>query len=89
MKPRPKKKPPTTGACSRSSSSRATCSSAGEIDTNECCICFRTFDEDFIEETGLDWVECVCGRWLHEECISYNIVTDANGRELLCPFCCA
>ena len=63
-------------------------SSSTEIDTNECCICFRTFEEDTMEKTGLDWVECVCGRWLHEECITYNIISDASGRELLCPFCC-
>ena len=63
-------------------------SSSTEIDANECCICFRTFDEDIMEETGLDWVECVCGRWVHEDCITYNIIKNASGRELLCPFCC-
>ena len=58
------------------------------INPNECCVCFRTFQEDEIEKTGLEWVECVCMRWLHEDCIDYVTDVDVNGRELLCPFCC-
>ena len=86
----------TLGVEASSSSSYATTSrshgansiGSSEIDTNECCICFRNFNDYIVEKTGLDWVECVCGRWLHEDCISYDITNDANGRELLCPFCC-
>ena len=59
-----------------------------EIDTNQCCVCFRTYTKDVLEGTGSEWVECACGRWLHEDCISYDIATDVNGKELLCPFCC-
>ena len=74
----------TSGAGTSSSSSDATTSTLGarshigssEIDTNECCICFRNFNDDIVEKTGL-----------HEDCISYDIITDANERELLCPFC--
>ena len=40
-----------------------------DIDTNQCCVCFRTYEEDVNDETGLEWVECACQRWLHEECI--------------------
>jgi len=32
------------------------------IDTNQCCICY----------SGLEWMECVCMRWPHEQCIDYN-----------------
>ena len=53
------------------------------IDKNQCCICYRSFADDEREETGLEWVECICTRWLHEECIDYDIEVDADGRELL------
>ena len=79
------KSPDSQPSMSRASSSRT---NTEDIDTNECCVCFRTFTDDALEGTGLEWVKCVCGRWLHEECISYDIATDANGEELLCPFCC-
>ena len=58
------------------------------INPNECCVRFHTYQENEIEKTGLDWVECVCMRWLHEDCIDYVTDVDVNGRELLCPFCC-
>ena len=57
------------------------------IDTNQCCVCYRTFADDEREETGLEWVECVCTRWLHEQCIDYDIEVDADGRELICHYC--
>lgn len=41
------------------------------IDPNQCCLCFRTFEEDEMEKTGMEWVEYVCKRWLHEDCIDY------------------
>ena len=46
----------------------------------------RTF-ADNEKETGLEWVECVCTRWLHEQCIDYDIEVDADRRELICPYC--
>jgi hypothetical protein len=89
---RKKKKTMSTTSENQPSTSRASTSSGAttseEIDTNQCCVCFQNYSEDVLEGTGLDWVECVCGRWLHEDCISYDIATDANGKELLCPFCC-
>ena len=30
---------------------------------------FRTFQDDRREGTGLEWVQCVCQRWLYEKCI--------------------
>ena len=53
------------------------------INSDECCVCFRTFQED---QTGLEWVQCVCQRWLHEECIC-EIEYDEQGRELSCTNC--
>ena len=57
------------------------------IDKNQCCICYCSFADDEREESGLEWVECICTRWLHEECIDYDIEVNADGRELLCPYC--
>jgi len=57
------------------------------IDTNQCCVCYSTFADDEREETGLEWVECVCTRWLHEQRIDYDIEVDADSRELICPYC--
>ena len=56
------------------------------ININECCVCYRTFEEDQHDCTGLEWVECVCQRWLHEDCVC-DVVLDSEGRELLCPYC--
>ena len=57
-----------------------------EFDENQCCVCFRTYDEDQLEETGLLWVQCVCRRWIHEDCYE-NVLIDKNGRGLICPYC--
>ena len=35
---------------------------------NQCCVCFRTYEEDQLEQTGLQWVQCICKRWVHEDC---------------------
>ena len=48
----------------------------------QCSICFEQYDEGDDE----DWVQCGCGRWTHESCIS-DIVIDASGKELFCPYC--
>ena len=52
---------------------------------NQCCVCFRTYEDDQLEQTGLQWVQCVCKRWVHEDC--YEVLTDKDGRELICPYC--
>lgn len=56
------------------------------INTDECCACFGLYTDDI--GTGREWLECTCGRWIHEDCVE-NIVYDANGREKLCPLCLA
>ena len=43
-----------------------------DIDHNQCRVCFRAYEEDLNVETGLEWVECACQRWLHKECIDYE-----------------
>ena len=64
----PKKKTKTTSKTyeDQPSLSRASISSGAttseEIDTNQCCVCFQTYTKDALEGTGLEWVECVCGR---------------------------
>ena len=50
-------------------------------------MCFRTFEEDGIEKTGLEWVECVCKRWLHEDCIDYATNVDVDGRIVVLVVC--
>ena len=50
------------------------------------CVCFQAFEEDVWQETGVDWVQCSCTRWLHEECI-LDCIIDSNGEERLCPYC--
>lgn len=40
------------------------------------------FEEDVQLGARIDWVQCVCTRWLHEECVIDSIV-DANGKERL------
>ena len=57
--------------------------SANEINRNECCVCFINYDND---PSGKDWVECACGRWLHEECAD-DCVVDDEGKERLCVIC--
>ena len=57
----------------------------GELE-NQCCVCFRTYEEDLTEQTGFQWVQCVCKRWVHEDCYE-EVLTDKNGRELICPYC--
>ena len=31
------------------------------------CMCFGSYSDDVIEQSGKDWIRCVCGRWLHED----------------------
>ena len=46
--------------------------SGTEVNQNQCCICFGTFDEDI--GTGCEWVECACTRWLREDCVEEVVV---------------
>ena len=58
------------------------------INENTCCECLRTYEDDIKRSTGAEWVKCVCGRWLHEDCIPVeDIEQDENGGEKLCSLC--
>ena len=54
------------------------------IDRNQCCVCLQTFEEEEKQKSAMEWVECVCKRWLHEDCIDMLLIW---GKELLCPYC--
>ena len=56
------------------------------IVANQCCVCFQAFDEDVEMGAGTNWVQCVCTRWLHEDCV-LECVMDESGKEKLCPHC--
>ena len=47
------------------------------IDFDRCCACFGLYADD----AGADreWIECSCGRWIHEECIE-NVIRDTNSK---------
>jgi len=37
-----------------------TVDAADDYNDNQCCVCFCTYEQDQIEETGFTWVRCVC-----------------------------
>ena len=39
------------------------------ISHRTCAVSVYSHEQDIKQGTGAEWVECVCGRWLHEECI--------------------
>ncbi len=51
------------------------------IFTDLCCVCFSSLEED--EGTGREWLQCICSRWIHEDCV----VPNPNGENKLCPIC--
>ena len=57
-----------------------------DIDENTCCMSFGSYDDDVIEQSGRDWINCACGRWLHEECAEDHGVDD-NGKDRFCSYC--
>jgi len=61
---------------------------SADFDENQCCIFFKTYKEDVLEETELSWLQCVRKRWVHEDCVT-EVVMDKNGRELFLPVLCA
>ena len=53
------------------------------VDTNMCCVCYVLYSEGV---SGEEWIECGCGRWLHEECAE-DCYVDNSGKERFCPVC--
>ena len=37
-------------------------SDSDSVDENQCCVCFQTYENDMVEDTGLDWLQCACKR---------------------------
>jgi len=58
-----------------------------EINVNQYTICFQSYEAELREENGEVWIECACGRCMHENCVNYDIVVDANGREDVPTLC--
>ena len=61
-------------------------STDSEIDFNVCCMCFGTYSEDVANGDGRDWIECACGRWLHEDCAE-DCLLNKDGKEMFCHSC--
>lgn len=70
----------TRNVVTRSSKEKSASTEVTEtIDVNLCYICFQTYDSS--DEDAGDWIECTCGQWVHEDCVDYDIVVDASGRQ--------
>ena len=67
----------------RQSRKKIRCDLDEPIDTNLCCICFGSYDEDI--DTGREWLQCSCGRWIHEDCIDEVDIDNSSGK--VCPLC--
>ncbi len=50
------------------------------IFTDLCCVCFSSFEED--EGTGREWLQYICSRWIHEDCV----VPNPNGENIFVPY---
>ena len=57
-----------------------------DIEEDLCCMCFGSYSDDVIEQSGKDWIQCACGRWLHEDCAEDHRV-DQSGQDRFCYSC--
>lgn len=53
------------------------------IVSDVCCVCNQSFQEDVELGGGVEWIQCSCTRWLHEDCVVESTSSSAK----LCPFC--
>ena len=56
-----------------------------EVNENECCTCFGMYDKDMEEGNGREWLNCTCGRWLHDDCVSNEV--DLEEDATICLTC--
>ena len=57
-----------------------------EVDCNTCSICFGSYEEDLLSGGGDEWLQCTCGKWVHEECVE-DCEADSDGNPRFCPSC--
>ena len=57
-----------------------------DIDCNTCAICFGSYEEDLLSGGGDEWLQCTCGKWVHEECVE-DCEADSDGNPRFCPSC--
>ena len=57
-----------------------------EVDSNTCAICFGSYEEDLLSGGGDEWLQCTCGKWVHEECVE-DCEADSDGNPRFCPSC--
>ena len=62
------------------------CMTNSDIEEDLCCMCFGSYSDDVIEQSGKDWIQCACGRWLHEDCAEDHRV-DQSGQDRFCYSC--
>ena len=77
------KRGPNTQSIRPSKFPRMESSSSEQVNDNECCVCLVLYGDD---QSGKDWVACVCGRWLHEDCAD-DCVIDSDRNRRLCFIC--
>ena len=53
------------------------------VESDLCCVCFGSYHEDI--DTGREWLQCSCNRWIHEDCVDNEDLDESSGR--LCPLC--
>ena len=64
----------------------ATDNAESDIDENVCYMCFESYFNDVAEQSGRDWVNWACGRWLHEECAEDHKI-DSIGKDRFYHYC--
>ena len=56
------------------------------IDSNVCCTCFGSYEDDVLEGSGAVWISCACGRCFHGDCMEEYKEGDL-GNDRMCPLC--
>ena len=51
---------------------------------NVCCVCFQLY---LGEEENTDWIQCACGRWLHEDCMILYMISMVESYSALFVLC--
>ena len=46
-------------------------------------MCFGNYEDVVLDGYGADWIDCTCGRWLHD--CADECVTACHDNKLYCP----